>query len=133
MAPRSTAARSDSPPPNFPIGVRAALTMKIPFGPIVRVLDRKIPREACSSCKHDCVELCLELFQGDVDTDVDVRAEHHTCLIHQRQPPVQELLLHLELGDAVAQQAPNPIGLLEDGHHMSSAVQLFSSGETRRT
>ena len=50
----------------------------------------------------------------------------------QREPAVEDALLHLELGNAVAQQAADAIGLLEHGHGVAGAVQLIGRGEAGR-
>ena len=49
------------------------------------------------------------------------------------EAPIEDALLHLELGDAVAQQAADAIGLLEHRHEMARAVQLIRSREPRRS
>ncbi len=41
-------------------------------------------------------------------------------------------LLHLEVGDAVAQQAADAVVLLEDGHVVARARELLGGGESRR-
>ena len=52
---------------------------------------------------------------------------------HQRQPAVQELLLHLEFRNAVAQQAADTIGLLKYGHEVARAIQLLGRSEAGGT
>ena len=48
------------------------------------------------------------------------------------QPPVEVALLHLELGDAVAQQAADAVGALEHEHVVAGAGQLLGGGEPGR-
>ena len=67
-----------------------------------------------------------------VHADVDAGAEHHAFGLHHREPAIEEALLHLELGDAVAQQTADAIRLLEDGHRVAGPVQLIGRGQTRR-
>jgi hypothetical protein len=52
--------------------------------------------------------------------------------LHLGDPPVEDSLLHLELGDAVAQQAAGPIGTFENRHRVAGARQLLGRGQTRR-
>ena len=75
----------------------------------------------------------LQLFERHVDADIHARPELDAFLFHQRQPAVQDPLLHLELGNAVAQQAADAIGLFEHRHEMTGAVQLLGRRQTRRT
>ena len=49
----------------------------------------------------------------DVDADLDAGAELDAFGLHLAHAPVDEALLHLEVGDAVAQQAADAVGLLE--------------------
>ena len=48
------------------------------------------------------------------------------------QPPVEVALLHLELGDAVAQQAADAVGALEHDDVVAGAGQLLGGGEAGR-
>ena len=59
-------------------------------------------------------------------------AEHDALLLHQREPAIEDALLHLELGNAVAQQAADAIGALEDRHQVAGAVELIGGGEPGR-
>ncbi len=60
------------------------------------------------------------------------RLESHAVLSHELQPAVDDALLHLELGNAVAQEAADPVVALEDGHQVAGAVELLGGGEARR-
>ena len=59
------------------------------------------------------VELGAQLVGGDVDADVDAGAELGALGLHLVEAAVEVALLHLELGDAVAQQAADAVGPLE--------------------
>ena len=48
------------------------------------------------------------------------------------EPALEDALLELELGNAVAQQAADAIGSLEDGDLVARTVQLIGCGEARR-
>ena len=45
---------------------------------------------------------------------------------------VDQVLLHLEVGDAVAQQAADAVGLLEQRHRMAGARELLGAGHAGR-
>ena len=53
--------------------------------------------------------------------------------LHLRDAAVDDVLLHLEVGNAVAQQAAGPGVLLEDMHVVAGARELLRAGEPRRT
>ena len=65
-----------------------------------------------------------QLVDADVDADVDAGAELDPFLRQQVEPAIEEALLELELRDAVAQQAADAIGALEDGDPVPGAIQL---------
>ena len=57
--------------------------------------------------------------------------EDHALPKHLVQPPVKDGFLHLEIRNAIPQQASDAIGLFEEGHRMSRTVQLLRGGEPR--
>ena len=65
----------------------------------------------------------------DVHADVGVGHEAHPLRRQLGEPAVQDALLHLELGDAVAQEAAYPVGALEDGHRVTGPSELLGRGE----
>ena len=67
-----------------------------------------------------------------VVADVDAGAEAGALGLHLREPPVEDGLLHLELGDAVAQQPAGLVGALVDRDRVPGAGQLLGGGETGR-
>ena len=77
----------------------------------------------------DGVELPAQLTGVDLHADVDVRAEDDALRLHLGEPTRQEPLLHLELRDAVAEEAANAVIAFEDGDGVSGAGQLLSAGE----
>ena len=68
----------------------------------------------------------------DVDADVDAGPELDPFLRQQVEPPVEEPLLELELRDAVAEQAADPIGALEHGDPVAGAIELRGGGQAGR-
>ena len=79
--------------------------------------------------EHDRVEPLAQLLGGDVDADVVAGLEGDPLGLEQVDAPVDDPLLHLEIGDAVAEQATDAIRALEHGHAMSGAVELLRRGE----
>ena len=53
--------------------------------------------------------------------------------VHLRDALIEVALLHLELGDAVAQQAADAIGALVDDHRVAGARELLRGREPGRT
>ena len=67
------------------------------------------------------------------DADVGAGAERRRlprCI--SVEAAIEEPLLQLELGNAVAQQPADAIGALEDGDRVAGAIQLIGGGEARR-
>ena len=52
---------------------------------------------------------------------------------HLFQPAVEDVLLHLEIGNAVAQEPADAVGFLEKLHRMPGAIQLLRGRKPRRT
>src|SRR5690349_18008475 len=66
-------------------------------------------------------------------TDLDAGAELHTFSRHLLHAAVDQILLHLEVGDAVAQQPADAIRLLEQRHRVAGTRQLLCTGHAGRT
>ena len=58
--------------------------------------------------------------------------EHRALGRHLVEPPIDEVLGHLEVRDAVAQQAAEAVVALEDGHVVAGPGQLLGSGQPGR-
>ena len=67
-----------------------------------------------------------------VGADVDAGAEDRALAAHLVEPPVEVLLLHLELGDAVAQQPADLVGPLVDRDGVTGAGELLGGGQAGR-
>ena len=95
--------------------------------------DRQVAPRRRPTGEHDRV------VRGDEDVDVDtgadsrVGAELGALRFHLPEPPLEVALLHLELGDPVAQQAADPVGALEHDHVVTRARELLGGGETGRS
>ena len=55
-----------------------------------------------------------ELVGGDVGADVHPGTEPSAFLFHLQQAQLEMALFHLELGDAITEQATDPVGALVD-------------------
>src|SRR3989304_4908401 len=98
--------------------------LRPPFSPDSRLGGRgEAPGGAAGQA--DGVELRHQLAGVDIGADVDAGAEDHAFGLHLGQPPVNVLLLHLELGDAVAEQAADAVRALEHGDGGAGAGGLL--------
>ena len=82
--------------------------------------------------EHDGVVPLAQLLAGEVAADVDAGAEDRALAAHLVEPPVEVRLLHLELGDAVAQQPADLVGPLVDGDGVAGPGQLLGGGQPGR-
>ena len=98
----------------------------------VAARDRQIARRRRAAGEHHGVELGAQLLGGDVDADVDAGAELGALGLHLLEPAVDVALLHLELGDAVAQQPADAVVALEDRHRVTGAGELLCGGQPGR-
>jgi len=94
-------------------------------------LDGEIAPHGGSAGEHDGIELCPKILGRNVDTDVDSGAEDRALSFHLRQTAIDVPLLHLELGDAVAEQAADAIGAFEDGDGVPGTRELLRRSESR--
>ena len=63
--------------------------------------------------EHEGVELAAQLVDVEVDADLHAGAELGALGLHLLEAAVEVALLHLELGDAVAEQPADAVGPLE--------------------
>ena len=94
--------------------------------------DGQVAAEGRAAGEQHRVVLLAQLLDGHVDADVDAGAELGALGAHLLQPPVEDPLLHLELGDAVAQQPADAVGALEHDDVVAGAGQLLGGGEAGR-
>ena len=75
----------------------------------------------------------IEIFQQDVGrciyTDVLVHAKLHAFRLHLRHAQIDVVLFHLEVGNAVTQQAANTIAFFKHDDLVSGAAQLLCAGQ----
>src|SRR5215211_1198189 len=83
--------------------------------------------------EDDGVELALEVFRGRVLADVGVGTQLDALLFHDGDAAVDDPLFDLVVGDAVPEEATDPIVLLEDDGRVSGPVELLRSREPGRS
>ena len=93
--------------------------------------NREVAPRGGAAREHDRVEL-LQVADGHVLADVRVRLELRALRLHLRDAAVEVTLLHLELGDAVAQQAADAVGPLEHGDVVTGAASAAARRRARR-
>src|SRR5579863_10462856 len=92
--------------------------------------DAEIARVLGAHRQNYCLICRAHIFErpdGSVDQELDSLGPH---LLDAAVDPV---LLHLEVGDAISQQPPNTIGLLEHRHRVARARQLLGGGQPGRS
>jgi hypothetical protein len=82
--------------------------------------------------EHDRVVLRKELMRVEIDTDMSAVMKHDAFRLHLRDTPVDVMLLHLEIRNAVAQEAACLGPALIDVNVMSGAGKLLCTGKTGR-
>ncbi len=127
-----------SPPPMMTTRLPAAVALLEKLHREVDALeiaagDRQIARLSGAAAENNGVVLGAELVAGDVDTRVDAGSEADTLGTHLVDAPIDEVLLHLEVGNAVTQKAADAVVALEHRHVVTLAGELLCSGETRGT
>ena len=74
-----------------------------------------------------------QALDGDVDANLEAGAKDDPLGLHLLNPAVDDVLFHLEVRNAVAEQAADPVALLEDCHGVPGPGQLLGTSESRRT
>ena len=92
----------------------------------------QVARERRAGGDDERVVTTAQVVGGDVDTDVDAGAELHALGAHLLEAAVEVVLLHLELGDAVAQQATDAVVTLVDLDGVTGARELLRDREAGR-
>ncbi len=94
--------------------------------------DIQVARPLGAAGQHDGVEVGQQLVDRDVLADLGVDAERHTLGRHLVDAAVDQVLFHLEVGDAVAQQAADAVLLLDQRHRVTGAGELLCAGHAGR-
>ena len=94
--------------------------------------DRQIARRLGAAGERDRVVGIDQRRGGDVAADRDVAMEDDALGLHLLDAAIDQALLELEVGNAVAQQAAGLGVLLVDVDLMADARELLGAGEARR-
>jgi hypothetical protein len=95
--------------------------------------DRQVAGVGGAAGQDHGVELGAQLVDGDVGAHVHAGAELGALGLASGRAAVEVALLHLELGDAVAQQAADAVGPLEDDHGVAGPGELLGRGQAGGT
>jgi hypothetical protein len=114
--------------------------MMITFLPVARIASRSgiaspsHRRRLLGSGRDEYrVELLAQLLHRHVPPHMRVGNERHALPAHLLQPPVDQMLLHLEMRNAVTQQAADAVRLLEHRHLVARARKLLRGGKPGRS
>ena len=77
------------------------------------------------------VEVPPQVGHGHARPDVGAGHEADALGLHLGEPPVEDALLHLELGDAVAQEPADPVGALEHRDGVAGPGELLGARRAR--
>src|SRR5258706_510098 len=92
--------------------------------------DRNVAGFFGASSQHDGVMAGNEFGRCQIDADMDAAMEMHALGLHLRDPAGDEVLLHLEIRDAVPQQSARLRELLINVDIMACARELLGAGKT---
>src|SRR5688500_14942778 len=93
----------------------------------------KLPRDLCAAGEQHGVELVAQLLHVQVAAHFDAGLEVDALGLELSEPQIEHFLLELEVGDAVAEQAADPIVLLEHDDRVPQPPELLRGGEARGT
>ena len=85
----------------------------------------EVARMFGAAAEQDRVVVPGERFDGNVDADMRVGEERDALGAHLLDAAIDDVLLQLEVGNAVAQQAADAVVLLIDGDGVAGAAQLL--------
>ena len=94
--------------------------------------DRQVARLFGAAGEGDGVVLGRQFLDGDVLADMDAGVERDALGLHLLDAPVDDGLVELEVGDAVAHQAADLGGLFIKVHIVAGAGELLGAGHAGR-
>ena len=92
----------------------------------------EVARQFGAPGQHHHVIIVEDALDRHGGADLHPGAENHALGFHLDNAPVDQRTVHLEVGDAIAQQPADPVGLLEHRRRMPHPRQLLRTGEPRR-
>src|ERR1022692_1727442 len=93
--------------------------------------DREIAGLLGAAGEQDGVVAAAQIFDRNVAADVGIGDELDALGAHLLETPVDEVLFHLEIRDAVAEEAADAVVLFKHGDGVAGAAQLLCGGEAR--
>ena len=90
---------------------------------------RQIARLLGAAGQNHRVVIVKKRLRLDVDADIDADMEFDAFGLHLIDAAVDQMLLHLEVGNAIAQQAAGLAVLLKDMHLVPDARELLRAGK----
>ena len=94
--------------------------------------NRQVARLLRAAGEHDGIVLVEQLSRRDIDADIGAVMKYHALGLHLHDAAVDVVFLHLEVGNAVAQQAASLRPALIDMHIVADAGELLRAGKARR-
>ena len=98
-----------------------------------RRLGEEVERLLGADREQHGIVLAFEIFRRKILADVDAAMERHALGFHLLDAPRDDGLFHLEVGNAIDEQAARPRVLLVDVDVVAGARQLLGRGKARRT
>jgi hypothetical protein len=95
--------------------------------------DGQIARLFGSARQHHRVVELQQVLRRKIDAHMDAVAKHHAFRLHLLQAAIDMGLFHLEIGNAVAQQAAGTRVLFKDMYVMPCARQLLGARQAGGT
>ena len=95
--------------------------------------NRQLARLLGSHRETHRIELCAQLLTRDVLTDRHTGLELHPFRPQLFQPPINHPLFHFEIGNTVAKQAADTVGLFKQRDTVARACKLLRRRQPRRT
>ena len=114
-----------------PVGLREVLHRLVDAAELTPG-RRQVARRRGAHRQHDGVVAVAQLRAGERLADVDAGPEDGALATHLVEPAVEDLLLHLELGDAVAHQPADLVGALVDRDGVAGPGELLGGGQPGR-
>ncbi len=93
--------------------------------------NRKVARNPRTHRQHHGVEVAQEVFAPDVGPHRHAGAESNAFAAHLLEPRIDDALLHLEVGDPVAEKTAEAIVALEENDVVAGAGKLLRRREPR--
>ena len=94
--------------------------------------NRQVARLFGAAGHHHHVIIVHDPLERHGHADFHAGAEDHALGLHLLDPAVDQPFLQLEVGDAIAQQPADPVGLFEHRRGMAHPRQLLGAGHAGR-